>query len=65
VDAHDLAASKLVAGREKDRVFVATLLQERLIDSEILLQRVAELPVGSTQRGQISRWIQVTATDVC
>src|SRR5690606_7989156 len=46
LEAHDLAASKLVAGREKDRVFVATLLQERLIDSGVLLERVARLPVG-------------------
>jgi hypothetical protein len=65
VEAHDLAASKLVAGREKDRVFVATLLQERLIDSETLLERVAGLPADPARKDAISRWVQATAADVC
>ena len=54
LEAHDLAASKLVAGREKDRMFVATLLRDGLVDSEILLERVAELPVDA-ERGTRSR----------
>ncbi len=65
LEAHDLAASKLVAGREKDRVFVATLLQERLIDSGVLLERVAGLPVDPKRRDAISRWIEATAADGC
>lgn len=64
LEAHDLAASKLVAGREKDRVFVATLLHEELVDGEILLERVAELPVDSDRRDSISRWVRATVADV-
>ena len=44
VEAHDLAMSKLVAFRDKDREFVRILLREHLIDPKTLLQRLAELP---------------------
>ena len=64
LEAHDLAASKLVAGREKDRVFVATLLLEGLIDGEILLERVAGLPVEPEREDSISRWVRATMEDV-
>ena len=64
LEAHDLAAGKLVAGREKDRVFVATLLLEGLINGETLLERVAELPVGPERRDPISRWVRATVADV-
>ena len=64
LEAHDLAASKLVAGREKDRVFVATLLMEKLIDCEILLKRVEMLPIEAERRQSIARWIRVTAEDI-
>jgi len=64
LEAHDLAASKLVAGREKDRVFVATLLREGLVDGEVLLERVEELPADSELRDSISRWIRATIADV-
>lgn len=64
LEAHDLAASKLVAGREKDRVFVTTLLLEGLVDDEILLERVAELPVEPERRDSISRWVRVIVADL-
>ena len=64
LEAHDLAASKLVAGREKDRIFVATLLLEGLIDGETLIERVAALPVESDRRDSISRWVRATMEDV-
>jgi hypothetical protein len=50
IEAHDLAASKLVAYREKDRVFVATLLIESLIDAATLLERIRTLPVNDDTR---------------
>lgn len=60
VEAHDLAASKLVAFREKDRVFVITLLSERLVDDQVLLDRIRELPVAQTVRDKLVRWVEVT-----
>lgn len=55
-----MRSDKLVAGREKDRIFVATLLMEKLVDSESLLKRVAALPVEEERREPISRWIRAT-----
>jgi hypothetical protein len=43
LEVHDLAASKLAAGREKDMEFVAVLLRERLVDVNTLHQRVISL----------------------
>lgn len=54
LEAHDLAASKLAARREKDRLFVATLLHEGLVNGEILLERVTGLP----------SWARVSQTPV-
>mgnify|MGYP000598555571 FL=1 len=64
IEAHDLAASKLAAYREKDRVFVSTLLRERLIDGRILLCRVNELPVDGEQKKRLVNWIRITAEDL-
>lgn len=60
LEAHDLAASKLFAYREKDRVFVTTLLSERLIDDQILIDRIRALPVNDAVRNKLIRWVEVT-----
>jgi hypothetical protein len=43
LDVHDLAVSKLVAGREKDLEFVAVLVRERMVDPAVLEQRIRTL----------------------
>lgn len=45
LEVHDLAASKLVAGREKDLDFVAALLRHGMIDADTLGERVQTLPL--------------------
>ena len=61
MEAHDLAVSKLVAFREKDRDFVRTLLIERLIEPRKLDLRLHQLPNNSrvTQKliATIEEWI--------
>ena len=37
---HDLAISKLVAGREKDLAFIAAMIVHRLADPSVLQQRL-------------------------
>lgn len=64
LEAHDLAAAKLVAHREKDRVFVTTLLSEGLVDEAVLLERVELLPIEDEARSRLIRWVQVTAEDI-
>lgn len=64
LEAHDLAASKLVAYREKDRVFVTILLGEGLIDDQILLDRIRALPVVDDVRDKLIRWVEVTSEEL-
>jgi hypothetical protein len=42
---HDLASSKLVAGRERDREYLRVLVRERMIEPATLEQRVRTLPL--------------------
>lgn len=64
LEAHDLAASKLVAFREKDREFVTTLLVERLVVPLVLIERIAVLPVEEVERQRLARWVEVVAADL-
>ena len=51
LEPHDLVLAKLVAGREKDLEFAESLIARGLIDLEVLLERVDDLPVlGAIQR---------------
>lgn len=58
LEGHDLAASKLVAFREKDRVFVRTLLTERMVAPETLIERIDALPVEGSKRSSLQRWVR-------
>ena len=40
LELHDLAVSKLVAGREKDLLFVSAMLRHKLIDAGIVRERL-------------------------
>jgi len=64
LDPHDLAASKLVANREKDRNFVITLLREKLIDRDILLKRIEALPLDAGRIQSIAKWIRIITEDI-
>jgi len=44
LERHDLAVSKLIAGRPKDYEFVDALLEAGLLDLELLRQRFDALP---------------------
>ena len=64
LEAHDLAASKLAAYRDKDRDFVRVLLIEQMIDTEILLHRVKLLPVSNEVKERSINWVKRTALDL-
>jgi hypothetical protein len=55
LEPHDLAASKLAAGREKDLEFVGALLDAGLIGLEVLAERVAGLPRDRVLPGFLRR----------
>jgi hypothetical protein len=50
LEVHDLAASKLAAGREKDLDFVGTLLRHRLANKETIQERLASIPLVEDHR---------------
>jgi hypothetical protein len=49
LELHDLASSKLIAGRERDVDFVRVLVHERLVDLDTLDDRLRKLPVESSR----------------
>ena len=50
LDPHDLAVSKYIAGREKDRIFTSALVAKGLLDREVLRQRLADTKVDEKIR---------------
>lgn len=64
IEAHDLAASKLAAFRDKDREFVRTLLAEKLVAANKLRLRVQQMEGPGVERDRIVRWIELTCADL-
>jgi len=64
LEAHDLAASKLAAYRDKDRDFVRVLLIEQMIDADIFLHRIDLLPVSDEVKERSVNWIKRTVKDL-
>ena len=64
VETHDLAVSKLVAYRQKDRDFVRVLLTERMINTQILLERINSLRIDKPMRERLVQWVQNTADEL-
>ena len=66
LEPHDLAASKLAAGREKDIEFVRILLEEKMVSNFMLGERIRTLPVPQERLEVILarlRRIQPTESD--
>jgi hypothetical protein len=64
VEAHDLAASKLAASRERDRAFVRILLVGDLLDPQTLIERIRALPVARPQQERLVKWVSVTLQEL-
>lgn len=58
LEPHDLAASKLAAGRDKDWPFVAEMLASRILASETLQMRVSTMPLSETHKLRLVHWIK-------
>lgn len=50
LEIHDLALSKYVAGREKDRVFLRATARHHLTQKDVLIQRLAETTADDERR---------------
>ncbi|HET7462797.1 MAG TPA: DUF6036 family nucleotidyltransferase [Longimicrobium sp.] len=64
IEAHDLAASKLAAFREKDRDFVRTLLADRLVNHRKLYDRIGQLPRSNVPTETLRRWLEATVWEI-
>lgn len=56
VEAHDLAASKLIAFREKDTEFVRTLLIQEMIDPHTLIERIKAIETQEDLKDRALNW---------
>lgn len=50
LEVHDLAVSKLVAGREKDLSFVSGLLRHQMVEMATVEQRLTATPIAAERR---------------
>lgn len=63
VEAHDLAVSKLVAFREKDRRFVEILLAERLVHPSTVIERIDATEIEDRDRERLRTWVRMTVSE--
>ncbi len=59
LDPHDLAASKMAAGRDKDWPFVECLLVYKIVDGSTVQDRIDALPVSADAKGRLKDWVSV------
>ncbi len=57
LEVHDLAISKYVARRDKDREFLQTAVRYRLLGKATLHERLLGTPVSEERRALIRQWI--------
>ncbi|MBL0207119.1 MAG: hypothetical protein IPP84_03825 [Propionivibrio sp.] len=63
LEPHDLAASKLAAGREKDWRFVEELIRHRIVAGGTLEQRVETLPISCSKIERLKAWVAARAAE--
>jgi hypothetical protein len=60
LEPHDLAVSKLIAGREKDIDFLDTLIRARMVSLDTIRQRLTATPLATELRqiaeSRLERW---------
>jgi hypothetical protein len=63
LEPHDLFASKLAAGREKDRVFLRAMLRHKLAKASPAARRVEALPVSSREKAELVESLRQLVAD--
>ncbi len=64
IEVHDLAVSKLVAYRKKDKEFARLLLIEKMIDARVLTERISDLKIEEPLRQRLLLWVNMTAEEL-
>lgn len=57
LEAHDLAVSKLAAGRDKDWPFVEVMLRSGLVDAQELSDRITMTDLPEKVSARLQRWV--------
>lgn len=58
LEPHDLFASKLVAWREKDQLFLRAMLKHKLAKPKVVMARITDLPVSASRREELNQLLQ-------
>jgi hypothetical protein len=58
LEAHDLVLSKCVAGRDRDWEYASEALRAGLVQAEVLLSRIPDLPVGEGLRDHVEAMLR-------
>jgi len=64
LEAHDLASSKLAAGRDKDKAFVRTMLRLEMCRARTLLSRLRTTGLTAEQCRLAETWVRITAGEL-
>jgi hypothetical protein len=60
LEPHDLAVSKLVAGREKDCEFIAAMCRHEMIREKIIIGRISQLAISAEEQMTVrERWQRI------
>lgn len=62
LEVHDLAISKLVAGRERDLEFVEVLVRERMVDPDLLRARLDALDLPEARMEMMRRRLRLSTS---
>ncbi len=57
LDPHDLRAAKLIAYREKDRAFIAALLEASRVEPALIAARLASIPSEAERAAAARAWL--------
>lgn len=57
LEPHDCVVSKLIAGREKDYLFAAALIEAGLVDAAVIAERIENVEVSDALRQRLRNWI--------
>jgi hypothetical protein len=64
LEAHDLVLSKCVAGRPRDWDYATEALKAEIVQVDILLARVSELPLDDAGRDHVARMLRAVIATV-
>ncbi len=64
LESHDLAVSKLVAGREKDIEFLTEMYRENMLEEKVIKQRISQLGLPEDEwRRVLERWQRIAGRE--